>query len=395
MEFATLERQGQTELGKRTLVKCYQFYEVHRSSRHVVKLLAAQNGTSTDTPSLNQMLKEGPARLIQNRTKALSQQLHDISRSEQPESETLVQKGSHPHIQSSNSTEGSSSSTPTSDETESLASAWDFPEPSTYKFRWTHIPANNMRWVEKVLGAIEREIEESNKEREEKKDAPSANAIQLDEGDGTGNKVTKWLNEMVNNPIGYAAGPILVGGAQKIQNEQTSTFDVLKKALEDPAELKKVIIEANPDGNGEATDKVDVDNTREQVAMLRAVNEIRPGAQPIQVWEKMRDAAMAPRTAVSLTGTLLKPTNWNFKQKVAIHKKLHGRFMQPGVEIFVPGLGKDSSSSLDSTTARDSTLIMDCKHGQESNVLQESKNEILQLFLYVSDLVYAQIVCRC
>src|SRR5262249_12687475 len=136
----------------------------------------------------------------------------------------------------------------------------------------------------------------------------------------------------------------------------------------------------------------DVDDTREQVAMLRAVNEIRPGAQPIQVWEKMRDAAMAPRRAASesLTGILLKPTNWNFKQSLPIHKKLHGHFMQPGVEFFVPGLGNDSSLSLDSTIARDSTLIRDCKNGQESDVLRGSKNDVLQLFLYVSPLVYAQ-----
>ena len=384
MEFAPLERLGQTELAKRTLVKCYQFYEAHRSSRSVIKLLAAQNGTSTDPLSLEKILKEGPASFIENRIRALSMRLHDISRGEQPESETLIQEGSHTHIQSSDSTEGSLKST-TSDETESLANAWDFPEPSTYKFRWTHIPANNMRWVEKLLVSIEREVEDFRKEREEKRDTPSANAIQLDEGDGIGNKVAEWLSGMVDNPLAYPAGPILVRGAQKIQNEETSTLGILKKAFEDPTKLKKVIIEANP--NGEAG-KVDVDDTREQTAMLRAVNEIGPGTQPIQIWEKMKDAAMAPRIGPSLTGTLLKPTNWNFKQKVPIHKKLHGHFMLPGVEFFVPGLRNNSSSG--STIAHDSTLIQDCKNGQESNVLQQSKNEVLQLFLYVSPLVYSQ-----
>src|SRR5438034_4277959 len=43
----------------------------------------------------------------------------------------------------------------------SLARYYMIPSSDQYTFRWVHVPSNNMRWVEKVLRGIEREIENS------------------------------------------------------------------------------------------------------------------------------------------------------------------------------------------------------------------------------------------
>ena len=327
-------------------VECHQFYTVSRSEGEVVKLMSA-----SPQPTIGELLEQGPAFYIQQRRQEFG------SNPENPESPQPPQS---PATDSDPSFE---------DDGEALAGVYDIPDPDQYNFRWTHIPANNMRWVEKVLRRIEKEVEDFRFEAAQRSNSSDSSVINGDWKSAYSDEDT-IIDNVFKHPLASPAAPLLAKGAEELGAKRgIPAREILAKALQDPFQLREVLVEAPTDGRtgGEISElSAVVDDAREQVTMLKATNLIPEDASPQTVWTYLNKAALKPRHSASLTSKLLSPAYWNFKQYKAIHGHAHGRFMRPSFGLFYP-------SSADGELPK-------------SLEVEPSRNGVLQLFLYVRPL---------
>lgn len=350
MRNAIFESGSYQKLIEMVQVECHQFYEVERYDGQVIKLMSA-----LPQPTIKQILDRGPAFYVQQRRQEFGTDIENVSGAS-----TLLTDASPPESPLRRS------DLSVEDFGQTLEGVYDIPGLDQYKFRWTHIPVNIMRWVEKVLRRIEMEIEDSHLEAAKETSSRDSSVINFDWSPVHSDK-SSIVDEVLNHPLASPAAALLAKGAEELSAKHgTPAKEILDKALQDTSQLRKVIVEAQPDGRarGDLSELGSlVDDTREQITMLKATKLLPEDATPKTVWTYLNKAALKPTKLPSLTSTLLRPENWNFKQYKAIHEHPHGRYLQTSFELFYP-------NSAD-TLPKDSGV-------------QRSPNGVLQLFLYVS-----------
>jgi hypothetical protein len=107
-----------------------------------------------------------------------------------------------------------------------------------------------------------------------------------------------------------------------------------------------------------------IEDTRERISMVKAAQNLPRTASPKTTLVTLNRAVIKERRTPSTTSALLKPVDWNFKQKEAGHGCPHGRYMWPSFQVFYP---KNSTDEIRADTNPKFSPI-----------------NILQAYLYVS-----------
>jgi hypothetical protein len=230
-------------------------------------------------------------------------------------------------------------------------SGYQIPDPSQYLFRWIHIPANNMSWVEMTLHAIEKEsaLEQYNEAAKHPtigtcSDSPAKSSTAETPVSEPGIQSPDLIESPITSP---AASQLLKGAMVQKQKKGDSTVtDLLAKAFQDPAHTVELLQASQSEDLREPTELSEipaiVTDIREQASMLKTATLLqRRKKERTKITTEhfvtaLNEAVLEARETPSLAETLLHPKFWNLAQFIPNHKRPHGRHMIPGFHPFYP-----------------------------------------------------------
>ncbi|OCK85213.1 hypothetical protein K432DRAFT_439422 [Lepidopterella palustris CBS 459.81] len=235
---------------------------------------------------------------------------------------------------------GSETSTPT---------AYKLPDISQSRFRWIHIPANNMVWVEKIFQAVEkeRELKRFNKAAESThsvEDMPYSPESQMPE---TEEIPTAELSVPLEDP---AKSHLLKAAELLSKKNDPIEAPRLGEAIRDPRKATRLLKASQtvPDPREAAlipeASQV-IEDLREKSTYLEVSKElVQKGEfpQPIFIANAIQEERNKPR----LGSSLLDKQFWISKQYNSRHGLPHGRFMQPFFQLFMPRIPSESGLTM-------------------------------------------------
>lgn len=231
----------------------------------------------------------------------------------------------------------------------SSPSAYSLPESS--RFRWIHIPCNNMVWVDKLFLVVEREREKRGFEKVAES-TPIMAAIEIDPEEPIPENLvmSETPTELLEHPLENPLASHLLKAKELVEQEGLSAPD-LKEALMDPRAQTKLLklaqdLPARKKTNliPEATQMVE--DTRENRIIVETVKEqIEEGRCPDLglINERLREDRNKPR----LSSAVLDEEYWLLKQMTSRHDLPHGRFMEPSCYVFLPKSSADTDSIME------------------------------------------------
>ncbi|KAF2464298.1 uncharacterized protein BDR25DRAFT_346785 [Lindgomyces ingoldianus] len=238
---------------------------------------------------------------------------------------------------------GSNSSTP---------SAYKLPDLGHAHFRWIHVPANNMIWVEKIFQAVERdrerkrfkEVAESVKGVEE---MPEATDSAASESDLHSTPVEGLLEDPAKSQLLKAVEviqqqdkPVEAPGLNAAVKDPRKGVALLKIAQNVPSPKISSIIP-------EATQAIE--DIRERAVFLEVTKERTQRGETLRgdvIAKAIREERSKPR----LASAVLDKQYWNWKQVTSRHGLPHGRYMQPFCQLFLPQSPSESGLNMRGTT---------------------------------------------
>ena len=304
-------------------------------------------------PSLEEFFKNGPSSFLLKRS-----ELAKKPSTEEDLSQAATSNGMHTSTDAGQLTPapaggqamGSTTKRGPSNSDDSR-SGYHIPDLNQYLFRWIHIPANNMSWVEKTLRTIEKEvaIEEFREAGEYPAsgtfgDSPVETAIETPISEPE-----KQTAEVLENPIANPALSQLLKGAVVLERKEGNlkVNDILTEAVQNPTQAKDLLQASQLEDPRRPTQLSEmpaiVDDIREQASMLKTavLLEKKNKARKTKITTEnfvaaLNKAVLAVREKPSLAATLLHPRVWNLLQFTPNHERPHGRFMVPGLHAFYP-----------------------------------------------------------
>jgi hypothetical protein len=379
---ASLEQSPKNEEECRSIIErevraeVHQFYDVDGSEdSEAVRLWSV-------TPSLHELFENGPRSFLLKRSEEAKLPMEDLVKAGLGEDQTSPDPTAEPALIISTKGLGQ---TITSKEDGMLAdveqqmekskarnlfgpttnrlpgssddsgSGYHIPDLSQYGlFRWIHVPANNMSWVEKTLCTIDKEdaLEQC------KEAAKSAVAGTRDDSPVNNSTAETPISEpavpasdFLESPITNPALSQLLKSAvaqEQMRKESTATAtDLLAEAIQDPAQAVELLHASQSEVSRQPTQLSEmpaiVADIRERASMLKTATRLQKKVQDRKMkvntgkfLEDLNKAALEARETPSLTAALLHPKFWNLAQFKPNHERPHGRFMMPGFHAFYP-----------------------------------------------------------
>jgi hypothetical protein len=209
------------------------------------------------------------------------------------------------------------------------------------KFRWIHVPANNMFWVEKVIAAVELELERMRLKAAGKgmdrliKKAPDPPTL---------TEYAKSARDLIKDPTLAMLDPLASTYQKAIEvvkakDEQSTVENVIDavKNTKKAAQLIKMTSETKNERTMLSLPETTLlaEEFRERARILEAAKPEEEG-QPFAYFNDVREAVKQERERDKLGATLLNKQVWNSKQVGQRHDLPHGRYMDPHCEIFFP-----------------------------------------------------------
>jgi hypothetical protein len=328
-------------LDRRIKAEIHLFYDCVENDETYMKLWSV-------APSLKTLFAFGPTKCLEQRKDSAKETLETPIEAPPgcPTTKPRCRAGNGDNnSQPSPSTEQPpSGSTRDSGDNESETSStltYQLPDISTPRFRWIHVPANNMFWVEKVIQAVELEREKHRlnvavKGVEDRlATAPQA---------PTPKKYAKTTRYLIDDPGRATLDPLashLQKALKSIQGKgEEPPVENLVEAVTSPKKAVKLLTTILTDKNERNTLNLAetallAEDYGERARALEAAIPKDEG-QPFNYFNDMREAVKDGRHERKLGDTLLHKRVWNSKQVEARHGIPHGRYMEPYCEIFFP-----------------------------------------------------------
>lgn len=323
-------------LEQRIKAEVHLFYDCVENGEAYVKLWSVD-------PSLKTLFAFGPARCLDqrktyaketlaapatmpSRSHRRAQTLESGSKSESPQSERTPTNSGE-----SGDAESETSSTVT----------YQLPDVYLPKFRWIHVPANNMYWFEKIITAVEIECERNRLNAAEQ---GIDKLLEMAPDPPTPTEYAEPTRDLIEDPTLATLDPLASTYQKAIEvvkakDEQSPVENVIEavKNTKKAAQLIKMTLAAK---NERTT--FDMPETAllaeefgERARILEAAKPEQEG-QPFAHPNDVREAVKQERQRDKLGATLLNKRVWNSKQIEQRHDHPHGRYMEPHCEIFFP-----------------------------------------------------------
>ncbi|ORY17310.1 cora-like Mg2+ transporter protein-domain-containing protein [Clohesyomyces aquaticus] len=356
-------------------VEVHLFYELNEEKQSTIKLWSV-------TPFLRGLINDGPGACLERRVElAVKDASNDDGEEDGPSrthtpsrrrgastsndtpprlhsGSTLVGPGNHnghsPTLLTTNLGEATDGDADETESNNSTPSTYKLPDLGHSHFRWIHVPANNMIWVEKIFQSVERD-------RERKRFAEAAESIQGVEGqsematspeseDGTCFTPSEKQIGLLEDP---ARAQLLKAAEIIDRHDKPVDAPGLKAAIADPqkgAALIKVAQSVpapkSPAIIPEAAQTID--DIRERAVFLEVTKDNLRRGETVQT-ETIAKAIRDERKKPGLGSAVLDKHYWNRKQVNSRHGLPHGRYMQPFCQLFLPHSRSDSGLNMRAT----------------------------------------------
>ena len=241
-------------------------------------------------------------------------------------------------------------------ESDSEAAAYPLPEPSQIRFRWIHIPANNMLWAENTILAVEKEREAARLKRAQKGDVSTSPALLTKViSDAKASKHISNPSDVLANPLTNPAASLLLKAKRALQRQpENASTHVLSEAVQDPAKAAS-LLKASQEGVQDprntsrlADASLTVEDLREQASMLETSQALEQNDQslPVTAFAILNQTVVNERKKPRLSYSLLNDRVWDLKQFLP-HGKPHGGYMEPHFQMFLPKDIEDTTGDSD------------------------------------------------